>query len=381
MAKTIKVKEMGELINEEPFDMNWFSYNLGGGWGAKLNRKNLNGINVGSFVQGINKDTSVQKVMKNANKGNFDDICGFYPAIFMFFGERFIDKVDFCDPKQSRHRISRLVDNLKAPKHLEDEIRHFVRQDFDFIAFIEACGRNDNLFFDADSAIAVYKLQGDASIYPLLCQMFYVNKGINCLTACLIDGLNTQLTVEISDYVSGCAFPVAVSPKVSATKWDFNDNGWFLYGKLGDDWLVMDCVGVGRMNLANYALTNRLNYLGGGGRCLPYIICWNWGEVIDAYHHFGSDLLIRDLKNTIFDHYWFNFGLSSYLNVEFQNNLINYRSDYEVSVEIGADIPTGQKHYLTVQLDGTFVKYCDANDVCYSKAEVYDWFELASFLK
>lgn len=379
MAKTIKVKEIGELIGEEPFDMTWFSYDLGGQWGAKLNKKGRKGRNIGSFVQGIDKDISVQKVMKDANNGNFNNICGFYPAIFMFFGKKFIDKVDFCD-KNGRHRISRLVDNLKAPIHLESKIRDFVEQDFDFLSFLEACGNNDKLNFDLDSAIAVYKLQGDAAIYPILCQVFYVNKGIDCLTVCLINDLNAQLSVEISDYVSGCNFPVAVSPKISATKWDFNDNGWFLYGKLGEKWLVMDCVGVGRMNLANYALTNRLNYLGSGGECLPYVVCWNWGEVLEAYSYFKQDLLIRDLKNTIFDHYWFNFGKKSLINVEFQNNLVNCKGDFSFPIDIDIDISTGKKHYITVQMDGKFIKYCDKENVVFSKSEIFDWFELASYL-
>lgn len=379
MAKTIKVKEIGELIEEKPFDMTWFAYDLGGKWGAKLNKKGRIGRNIGSVVQGINKDISVQKVMKDANNGDFSDICGFYPAIFMFFGEKFIDKVNFCD-KNGRHRISRLVDNLKAPQYLESKIRDFVKQDFDFLAFLQACGKNEKLNFDLDSAIAVYKLQGDAAIYPILCQIFYVNKGIDCLTVCLINDLNTQLPVEISDYVSGCNFPVAVSPKVSATKWDFNDNGWFLYGKLGDDWLVMDCVGVGRMNLANYSLNNRLNYLGGGGICLPYVVCWNWGEILEAYSYFKQDLLIRDLKNTIFDNYWFNFGTKSLINVEFQNNLVNCKGNFSFPIDIDIDISTGKKHYITVQMNGKFVKYCDKQDVTFSKSEIYDWFELASYL-
>ena len=133
--------------------------------------------------------------------------------------------------------------------------------------------------------------------------------------------------------------------------------------------------------LSNYALANRLNYLGGGGQCLPYVICWNWSEIIDAYRFFGSNLLVRDLKNTIFDHYWFNFGLNSLIDIEFQNNVINYRSDYEITVNVDFDLPTSKKLYITVDLNGKFVKYCKKEDICYSKSEVFDWFEIAKQLK
>ena len=379
MAKTIKIDAIGELIDEKPYHLPWFSYDLGGGWGTKLSKNNRSKQNFGAVIQGINKDISVQKVMKLAENGDFDEIAGFYPAIFLFFGKKFINQVDFSD-KNGRNRISRLIDTLKGPAHLKDKILAFVEQDFDFLEFLNACGRNDKLNFDLDSAISVYKLQGDKAIYPIICQIFYVNKGIKKLTVQLINDLPIDFPVKIDDFVSGCNFPVLVSPSVSRFKWDSNQNGSFLYAFYDDSWLCMDVVACGSMNLSNYALTNRINYFSAGGRCLPYVICWNWVEIIEAVRHFNGKGLIRDMRNTIFDHYWFNFGSDSLINVEFQNNLINYRSDYEVAVNLGYDLPTSKKQYITVQLDGKFVRYCDKNDVCFSKSEVYDWFELFQLL-
>ncbi len=380
MAKTILVDKIGELIDEEPFTFPWFAYELGSGWGVKLSKNNRKNRNFGSVIQGINKDISVQAVMKHANNGNFDEISGFYPAILLFFGQKFIDKVDFSD-KSGNNRISRLIDSLKGPEHLESKIHDFVEQKFDFLPFLEACGRNSNLNFDVDSAISVYKLQGDAAIYSILCQIFYVNKGIDKVTVQLIADLPIDFSVNVSNFVSGCHFPVAVSPSPSDFRWQNTPNGHFLYGKMGKKWLCMDVMSAGSMNLSNYALTNRLNYLGGGGECLPYVICWNWGEIIDAYRYFGRNLLIRDLKNTIFNHYWFNFGLNSYINVEFENNRVNGRTEYGFPIDTNADISTGKKHYMTVKLNGNFIKYCDKSDICFSKSEVYDWFELAEMLK
>ena len=380
MAKTILVDKIGELIDEKPYTIPWFAYDLGGGWGVKLSKNNRKNRNFGAVIQGINKDISIQQVMKYANNGNFDEIAGFYPAIFLFFGKKFIDKVDFCD-KSGRNRISRLIDNLKGPTHLEPKIRDFLEQKFDFLPFLEACGRNSNLNFDVNSAISVYKLQGDAAIYPIICQIFYVNKGIDKVTVQLINDLPIDFSIDVNDYVSGCHFPVAVSPSPSDFRWQNTQNGHFLYGKLGENWLCMDAMSTGSINLSNYALTNRLNYLGGGGECLPYVICWNWGEIIDAYRYFKHDLLIRDLKNTIFDHYWFNFGLNSLINIEYRNNMVNDRGDYAFPIDIMADIPTSTKQYLTVKLTGKFVKYCDKQDICFSKSEVFDWFELADLLK
>lgn len=379
MAKTIKIDEIGRLINEKPYHINWFNYDLGSGFGGFFKGRSGKKYNRGAVIQGINKDISVQKVMKLAENGDFDEIAGFYPAIFLFFGEKFINKVDFCDGS-SRNRISRLVDNLKGPEHLKDKIINFVSQKFDFLAFLEACGRNEKLNFDLDSAISVYKLQGDSAIYPIICQIFYVNKGIEKLNVQLIEELPVQFPVEVSNYLSGCNFPVAVSPMPEEFKWMRTDNGHFLYGKHEFDWKVVDVVSSGSMNLSNYALGNRLNYLSGGGLNLPFRICWSWGEIIDAYHYFGGDLLVRDLRNDFFSHYWFKFGLKSLINVEYLNNLVNSKGEYAFPIDINYDIPTGQKHYITVQLDGTFVKYCEKNDICYSKSEIFDWFELGKLL-
>ena len=379
MAKTIKIDKIGELIDEKPFQIPWFAYDLGGNWGSKLSKSGRKKRNFGSVIQGIDKDISVQKVMKLANNGDFDEIAGFYPAIFLFFGEKFINKVDFNDGR-SRNRISRLVDNLKGPKHLKDKILDFVKQDFDFLAFLEACGRNKKLNFDLDSAISVYKLQGDQAIYPILCQIFYINKGIDCLTVQLIDDLPIDFPIKVSNYVSGCQFPVLVSPSPSQFLWKNTQNGHFLYGKVDEKWFCMDVMSSGSINLSKYTLANRINYISAGGQSLPYIICWNWLEIIKATQHFSDTVLIRDMRNTIFNHYWFNFGLKSLINVEFKENTVNLDSHYAFKVNLQSDIPTSKKQYLTLQLDGKFIKYCKKEDICFSKAEVYDWFELASLI-
>ena len=163
-------------------------------------------------------------------------------------------------------------------------------------------------------------------------------------------------------------------------KWVNNQNGHFLYGQIHEEWLCMDVMGTGSINLSNYALANRINYLSAGGQSLPYVICWNWMEIIEAVRHFNSQVLIRDMRNTIFNHYWFNFGLKSLINVEFKKNTINLGSHYELKVDLQSDIPTSKKQYLTLQLDGKFIKYCKKENIAFSKAEVYDWFELAQLL-
>ena len=383
MSIHVNIQEVAKLIDEKPFDMNWFSYNFGGGWGQRLSKYKQQGAAHGTFVVGINSGVSINKVYKKLKNNDFSDIAGFYVAILCFFGDKIYKKLKHVD-KVPKNSINAVVLRLECPENFKNEVYEICHSNFNFIDFILAASKLEKTNFDEKAAISIYKLQGDACIYPLLCQMFYKNKGIDKICPALVDNVPVRLPIKVSDYVSGCHFPVAVSPKIDDFKWQQNDNGHFLYGKYQDEWRVLDVVGLGRWNLSNYSLGQRLNYLGGGGAEVPYLICWNWGDIIDAYHYFDSDLLIRDLKNDIFHHYWFNFGLNSLINVRFQNGHIN--ADKKVSVQpnfnsLSIGIMKTEIKYLIVDLAGNFIDYCDRKDVFYSDSEVFDWFELGKMLK
>ena len=382
MARTVKIDEIGRLIDEKPYNIPWFSFDLGGGWGSRLTKYNKKGAARGIITPGIGNEVSIIQVHKKLKNNDFTDIAGFYVAILCFFGEKIYEKLDFVE-KIPKNSINKVVSAQKCPEHLKGEIYDICHGDYDFLDFISAASRLERTNFDKKSAISTYKLQGDAAIYPLLCQMFYVNKGVEQLSPCLIPQLPIQLTVQVSNYVSGCNFPVAVSPAVDNFEWQENQNGWFLYADYKGEKRVLDVAGVGNVNLSNYALTNRLNYLGGGGKAIPYLICWNWGDIIEAYHYFDSDLLIRDLKNDLFANYWFVFGPESLINVRFRGGFINFDKNYLVEPNFNSSFISVDKHanaYLITDLAGNFVDYCDKKDVFYSDSEVFDWFELGKML-
>ena len=382
MVNHVKVQEIARLIDEEPFDMAWFSYDLGGGWGGRLSKYSKKGAAQGVFTPGIGNEVSINKVYKKLQNNDFSDIAGFYVAILCFFGEKIYEKLNFVE-KIPKNSINKVVSGQKCPEKYKNHIYEICYSDYNFIDFIKAASALERTNFDEKSAISAYKLQGDTIIYPLLCQMFYNNKGFEQLSPCLIKQLPVQLSVEVSDYLSGCNFPVAVCPMVSDFKWEENQNGWYLYGNYEGEWRVVDVVGVGRVQLSNYALANRLNYLGGGGLALPYLICWNWGDIIDAYNYFGEDLLVRDLKNDIFNHYWFKFGKKSLLHVRFRDGFINFEKNLHVLPNFNSSLISVDKHknaYLIVDLEGNFVDYCEKKDVFYSDSEVFDWFEIGKML-
>ena len=382
MANHINIQEIARLIDAEPFDMAWFSYDLGSGWGGRLTKYKQKNAAKGIFTPGIGNEVSILKVHKKLQNNDFSEIAGFYVGILCFFGSKIYEKLNFVE-KIPKNSINKVVSGQQCPIHLKDKIYDICHSEYDFLDFISAAHRLKKTNFDKESAISAYKLQGDAAIYPLLCQMFYNNKGIDCLNLCLTPQLPVQLSVQVSNYASGCHFPVAVSPVVDGFEWVENQNGWFLYADYEGERCVLDVAGVGRVNLSNYALANRLNYLGGGGKTVPYLICWNWGDIIDAYHYFDSDLLVRDLKNDLFTNYWFIFGPESLINVRFKNGFINFNKNYLVKPKFDSSLISLDKHsnaFLITDLAGNFVDYCKNTDIVFSDSEVFDWFELGKML-
>lgn len=384
MARGVNIKKMAELIDyDDVFDPVWFSYMFGGGFGSRLTKYNKKNAAQGIYTPGIGNEVSILQVYKKIKNNDFDGVAGFYVALLCFFGEKIYPKIDFVD-KIPKNSINYVVSNLQCPDKFKEKIYEICYSDYDFIDFINSAYKLERMNFNKDSAISVYKLQGNDAIFSILCQIYYNNKAIDKRNICLVNDVPVQLSMQVSNYLSGCSFPVVVCPFVDGFEWKENQNGWFLYCDYEGERCVLDVAGQGRVNLSNYALANRLNYLGGGGKTVPYLVCWNWGEVISAYHYFGSDLLIRDLKNDLFNHYWFVFGLKSLINVRFRGVFINLDENYLVKPKFDYKTIYASKkrvNYLCVNLGGDFVDYCEKDDVFYSDGEVFDWFELGKMLK
>lgn len=381
MPRAVNVEKIAEELGEQPFDPIWASYVFGGGWGNHLTKYRRKGMSSGRFVPGLPQNRAIGPLKRGAEKGDFTGYAGFFSGILCFYGDRLWDKFTFID-NDNQNRINSIVQNLEAPISVKDDLYEICHSKYDFEAFVRAASTNDELSFDPDSVIAVYRLQGDKAIFQLLCQMFYVNRGVEKLNACLIDDLMVDLPIEVSNYFSGCAFPVVVSPKVTDFKWKTIDNGWFLYAKYNDEWRVVDVAGVGRVVLANNSLSNRLNYLANGGLVLPYLVCWNFGDIIEAYHYFGGDLLVRDLKNTLFDHYWFYFGADSKVCVRSKDGFINSESSNQVKFFDGmrSDLSKSSINYLIIDLLGRHVGECRKEDIVFSDSEVKDILEIGQLL-
>ena len=64
MARTVKIDEIGRLIDEKPYNIPWFSFDLGGGWGSRLTKYKKKGAARGTITPGIGNEVSIIKVHK-----------------------------------------------------------------------------------------------------------------------------------------------------------------------------------------------------------------------------------------------------------------------------------------------------------------------------
>ena len=379
MITNLFIDKIAQLIDEEPYDCIWMSYKL-----RDSNNRRLKGtIKRGEVVQ-IKKrrDTSINNVLRNIKEKKYEKMVGFSIAILLFFGERVYKKMKFTSSKAESINGC-LTNNQTCPIKYREQIYDICHlNNIDFVEYIKEIHKTGILSFDLDATLKIYELQGEDAIFGILCQIFYKNDDIEIIYPGLIPNIPIKYDVEISDYISGCNFPVVVSPKVTKFKCEDNINGWYLYAKYNGKWHVMDVFGVGHNQLFKHKLLNRLNFLGGGGQALPFWICHNWDELIEAVRHFGGNGLIRDLNNDLFDHYWYNFGLDSLINVKFFSVYLNPHTDFAIEARGLRTLETDDKvNYLTINLRKQLINECRKEDIVFTAEEIYDFFEIVEKIK
>ena len=153
MAKTIKIDKIGQLIDEEPYYINWFSYIFSGGWGSRLTKYTRQGAARGILTPGIRNTVPINKVFEKLQNDDFSDIAGFYVGILCFFGEKIYKNLNFVE-KIPHNSINYVVSNLGCPTKYKNEIEWICYNNFDFIDFIEAASKLDKISFDKETAIS-----------------------------------------------------------------------------------------------------------------------------------------------------------------------------------------------------------------------------------
>lgn len=268
---------------------------------------------------------------------------------------------------------------LIFPEWSQELLEKIFSMDVSFEDYVRAVGRIKTTFFDVQSAIDVYHLQGRNAILGIMAQMFWSGSRRQEFSILLIPGIDIEFIPELSDFVSGVVFPCAVSPMVKEVHWEERDNGWFL---LGDDGYVLDVAQVGQYGIHHSSLGNRLPFTGRGGLS-NHLICYNWIDITNAVKYFGGDILVRSLSEKLLNADWHRFGLGGLISVSyFQNQVYGHGSKKKSSKNIPCHYRYGEGRVSVVMnLAGQRIKNCDEKEVVYSISELEDWFELAELCK
>ena len=186
-----------------------------------------------------------------------------------------------------------------------------------------------------------------------------------------------------SPYVSGTSFPVVVTPYSSSFHWIENNEGWFLVDEHDN---VIDCAGVGLYGCYNDHLSNRLSFTSRAGHInkQPYIICWNWKEIVDALGFFKvRNVLIRRMNENLMEGHWFKFGLDGLMTlyVSKGGNISSKKNGTPIKgVHLAGHFNVVKEKFICT-LDGEVLGRSTTENVVWSNEEIKDWFELGTMCR
>lgn len=281
-------------------------------------------------------------------------------------------------PNNYTHLFAVIKDDFHFPIKSEEKMRKIQGLNYDFEYFLECLKDDDKLSCDIDSALFVYDLQGDEAIFHILCHVF-TKMGRKIQFSCpLLLSCDIKKFPEISDYVSGTTFPVVVSPFSKKLRWQARNNGHFLETEIGGEWFVLDCAAVGHFNVAKESLAERKQFWAVGGDVVPYFVCYNWLEVVEAVKYFGTDVLVRDYRTPLFEGYWSKFGPNALIEVTQKGGKIGVGKKFNTGVRVNwkTKEPTNCVLTLSKQL-----KKKAGRTPCFGVDEVKDWFELGELCR
>lgn len=310
-------------------------------------------------------------------KRRHNTIC-FYLAIMKFFLPKIKDQLIFKEfdevPTQTKTRAC--CDNLVFPDWAKEELKEMWEIDYTFEDFILDAYKIPTTFFDLQSALDTYHLQGEAGMYNVLVQMFTTHPKDLREHIRIFPDLPILRKPEISHYVSGCTFPVSVSPMFNRIDWVRTNKGVFLVNERGE---AVDCGWIGESDLIYETLDNRLKFLAHyHDGCVPHVTCYNWLDVVEAVGMFQGDVLVRPMSEDLLHGCWNKFGPGGLFVAYLKGDVcaIGKRRNWRAIIIPGADF--GKNYQLgAISLDQKQYTFNIGNEKrVWRITEMEDWFEL-----
>lgn len=384
--KKVDVYDLGAKIGKVGYKRSWVNYKFGNGYGQAIEGTTIKTVDPSRGYIFNNQPTlTVRGFVRAFNEKDWERLACFYGGVTAFCLSE--DVVIFSEDIKKDASLGTCVLNLTFPSGFEADLKEIWKECRQkgryFVDFLDKCRTVENMKCNVDSALKVYEIQGLEAIFGILCQLFWTFRGVGNYNCCFIPQVSPISTPKIDNFVSGTTFPVVVSPFTTKFRWVWRNDGCFVECCVDGVWFVFDCISVGQYNLAQESTSARKNFWSNGGDVVPYLVCWCWGDVIDAVGHFNGDVIVRDFRTNFYNHYWFRFGLGAYLTVAWQDARVlgrHSRRKGRNSLKLKGVVKEGRKTIVDINLNGDYLGN-SLHDVVYTQEEIDDWLEMADLIK
>lgn len=303
----------------------------------------------------------------------------FYGGLIVYLLPRIKDKIKYKRDTRKRSNINakQCCESLTFPIWAREKLEAVWEIDYPFEEFLADLSQLEKASFDLQGAIDAYHAQGDDAIYSILTQACTRYEDAYVHDVGLCHDLPIVLDSTVSDFVSGTAFPVCVTPHFRKGKWVTTNKGAFL---VNDNNKAIDCARAGTYCCFRQPLSNRLTFLDrykGGAE--TYAICWTWGEVVDAVGLFKGDVTVRFMEEDLLRKSWNRFGPGGLIVGRLANHTFTRIRRADRDVIYLPDSPYMGEFYEFggMRLDGTdFTRAIGNEKMVYNMEEARDWFEL-----
>ena len=370
----INPKKFSEIV-EQPY--------LGAGYGNVFGRRKRTKM-IGHVMNSCPKMNTCRRLYSTLyqfRRGNWYNNASFFAGLMAFCYEKIKHKLTFEQSKIQKTVVStrKCCESLVFPDWAEQMLEDIWASNPNFEDYLKTLHGSPKLNFDLESALNIYRLQGDDAIFGILIQIFTIHANHAKINVKIIPDLPIISTPDVSDFVSGVFFPVVVTKFSNKFTWEDNEDGCFLIDEYG---AAIDCIRSGEYTCANDPLFNRLGFVYRSGRVNhTWHICWNWLEIVDAVKYHGSDVLVRGLSESFLRADWHRFGVNGLVvvyNLKGQIggavNTFRRPDSFKGIKNMELDIKKNGKY--VVNLKGDVVNVPPEGRVIFTNSELEDWFEL-----
>lgn len=382
MVKNIDPEKWSVRLNLPYYQQEWFSYNFGLGWKDRHGKNRTANSNKIGRVWNIGTGNLTQKLDKMLNSiinGDWEYAGNLYGGLIAFCLKYCKDKIVYYEDKRKKNTVSvsKCCEELRFPTWSMERMNKIFKMQHSFEDFLHIFDDVPHVNFDIDSALMVYKLQGDKAIFSILMQLFYHYKYIDVTKVNLVPELPIIWTPEVSDLVSGTNFPVVATKFSNEFRWERINDGFFLFDEFDNP---IDCASIGAFSVFQESLANRLSFLGRCGEWPSYVVCWSWGELVDAVGFFEDDVLVRNLSGGF--NRWFKFGLNAEMAVKIKGHKVFSKRGNKEIPGLWVDNRQIQKNSIgLINLAGKRVYKQTNEEVVWNVEEICDWLELGEWCK